>query len=202
MELLTGQTSGGMTGETTVRTAGLTTRLTTGETGSDTAVEEWIPAAAAAGQLGISLRTMRRWISSGRVVGKIEGDPGHETRFVRADTLPALSGAVIDEKADRPNDRADVQGSDRAASSPDDRGDDRADTCLCCRVRAAEVAHLRAQLEIRNRAEEELRKLLAMSQHALSVAVERPALPPAPEPDTPAPAPQQVRWHWPFGRRG
>lgn len=72
----------------------------------------------------------------------------------------------------------------------------------------SEVQFLRQQLQARedarreemervDREKEELRKLLAMSQHALQTALERPVLPPHVE--TPAPV-KKARW-WFFGRR-
>lgn len=69
---------------------------------------------------------------------------------------------------------------------------------------AEEIAHLRAQLEQRARelerrdqAEAELRRLLLVSQQALQTAIEQRALPPHVEP----PTPKRTRW-WALWWRG
>jgi hypothetical protein len=197
MVQMTGQTSGGVSGETTARTIGRPSGLTSGG-------EEWIAAAEAARRLHVSLRTMRRWIASGRVMGRIEGEPGHETRFVRADTLPPLSGEVIDTQPGRTDGRCDVRADDRPGPGPDIRGDvrgDRPDTCPCCQIRAEEVQHLRAQIDLRSHAEAELRVMLVRLERTnaeLAGALVQKALPPAVEVKE---TPRRVRW-WSWWRNG
>lgn len=169
MELLTGRTSGRTSGEIS---GGVT----------------WIAAAVAAQQMNVSLRTIRRWIASGRVLGKIEGGPGHETRYVRADTLPPLSGEVMGDESGRADDWPDDRGRVRPESPP----------CPCCTVRAEEIQHLRAQAERRDRAEAELRRLMAALSEAnrtLTGLLEQKALPPAREG-----TPRRVKW-WGWWRR-
>jgi hypothetical protein len=218
MELVTGETSGVVTAQTSgLLSGGMTGETTARTTGGMDESGEWIPAAEAAQRLGVSVRTVRRWVATARVVGKIVGDPGHEVRYVRTDTLPPLSGEVIDAAGDRGDDRRDVRADGRGHGhadtlSPDtpddwaDRAGSGADTCRCCRVRAEELQHLRSQLDVRAQelerrdvAEAELRRLLMASQQLAAQLGDQLAQKSLPAPD-PEPA-RRVRW-WSLWRRG
>jgi hypothetical protein len=186
------------------------------EAGDTGAMFTWVTVPEARTRCQVSLRTMRRWIAEERVISRLHEEDGREVRFIRSDTLPSVTGDVIGDNpqhgtGDVTSDMlhqgdstgtGDVTGAMEGDMSPGDTGDG-GDTGMARLVAAqeSEIAHLRVQLEQRalelerrDHAEAELRRLLLISQQALAAVVEPPkALPPAPE-VSPTGDRRQVRW--------
>jgi hypothetical protein len=97
-------------------------------------------------------------------------------RLIRRDTLPTGD----DRDDDTVTRHGDWHGDDTGDGHRASGGDDWDDSGLAQLVTAqdAEIAFLRTRLESRTAAEAELRRLLLLSQQALTVAMERPLLPP------------------------
>jgi hypothetical protein len=173
----------------------------------------WVTVTEAAARAGVSRRTVRRWIAADQVVSRLVEEEGREFRLIHGDSLPPVTGDVIrDDTGDDPGDVPGVRVKQRDSRvTGDDTGDDtgdRGDSAMEQLVtsQAQEITFLRQQLqaqqdarrqeiERRDHAEAELRRLLLVSQQSLATAIEpQKALPPVV-------APPRARWYWPFGRR-
>lgn len=173
---------------------------------------EWVTVTMAMSRLGVTRRTVRRWIAAGGVVSRLETVDGREVRLIRGDTLPAVMGHVRDDVAD--DCHGDALSPGAAAVTGDDtdgrHGDDHEtirdgrhgdDLRELVTHQSGEIAFLRQQLEARTQAEAELRRLLLVSQQALAAAIERPMLPLAHQSVQPVDTRSRLRWFWPFRRR-
>jgi len=142
---------------------------------------EWITVTAAMTRAGVSRRTIRRWIAASTVESKLTGEDGRELRLIRADTLP-----TGDTRDDTHASHRDGTKDSHGASEGDSTGDTHFHDTVT--RQAEEIAFLRAQVERRDQAEAELRRLLLSSQNALALALEQRSLPPAPDP------PRRLKW--------
>lgn len=170
---------------------------------STEATVEWLTVTSAMTRARVSRRTIRRWVAAGLVESRLIHEEGREVRLIRADTLPCNTGDDTGDST-RASHRDGTQ-DDTHAGMGDSHRDGVGDDTLYDTVtrQAHEISFLRAQLEVRaeelrrrDQAEGELRRLLLVSQQALSTAIaERQALPPAPDPPA-----RRIRWWSPWPR--
>jgi hypothetical protein len=153
----------------------------------------WMTIPDAAALVGVHPRTLRRWASNGRVVSRLEERDGHPTKLMRADTIPDVKVDTRDGSKDGARGDATVgahvDNKDGAQDAVRDGAQVGTVQALSARLSdlQADNEFLRQQLrqravelERRDQAEAELRRLLLSSQQALQMALERPMLPPAP----------------------
>ncbi len=169
---------------------------------------EWLGVTEAALRAGVSKRTVRRWIAAGTVESRLESADGQEVRLIRGDTLPAITGEV---SSDDSRDSLRLEDSTGTSDGIGDRGcDDTGDVVGAggdaglrelVTAQGAEISFLRAQLDRRDQAEAELRRLMAalseQNRH-LTGMLEQKALPPAVAHNDVQP--RRVRW-WNWWRR-
>jgi hypothetical protein len=176
----------------------------TPDAGTGDAVE-WVTVTTAMTRRSVSRRTVRRWIAAGIVESRLVEEDGRQVRLIRGDTLPTgtdddtgdvRSAGIGDDTRDSSGDsHRDV--TDDVTGGSSGTGDSSLERLVT--AQAQEIQQLRAQLEHRaqeiqrrDQAEAELRRLLLSSQQGLQMALERPMLPPAP--DTQAKTPKRARW--------
>lgn len=171
----------------------------------------WLTIPEAAAHVGAHPRTVRRWASTGRVVSRMEERDGHPVKLIREDTIPDTKADARDGSKDgvRPDAHDGAQGGSGDGAHPgaqDGALRDRLHDLIADNQFLRDQLRLRAvELERRDQAEAELRRLLLASQQALSLALERPMLPAAPEVlpvgNTEPATPKQARWWAPWKRR-
>lgn len=162
----------------------------------------WMTIPDAAAMVGVHPRTLRRWASTGRVVSRLEEKDGHQVKYIRADTIPDTKVDTRDGAQDGSNPGAPVGAhpdtGDGAKGAAQDGAHVGTVAALSARLNdlQADNEFLRAQLrqraveiERRDQAEAELRRLLLSSQQALTETLTLKALPPAPEEP-----PRRARW--------
>jgi len=152
----------------------------------------YMSARQAAAYCGVSEKTVRRWIASGKLAAQRDG----ASFKIAADSLYALQARGNGHAADRSHPHVDIAADSRAAgAAPPD---------MSASPAAAEAAHLAALVAQLHRENVELAGRLGYFQAKNAELEERVKLlaagPPAEMPAN-APDARRGRWFWPWGRR-
>ena len=133
----------------------------------------WVTTEVAAAALGVTPRTVREYIKTGRLSAKAEGEGVNKTWSVSIDTVQRLREARKSSAESTRKIRGEVGGVKSPEGSAVDAGEALRDLITRLEVRTAEAADYKARLELTTQAESTLREALERERQRADKAERR-----------------------------